>query len=89
MSDSDPVRMEEVPQNISMGPPEVQFYLERVSQLLIEMYLCLVTSEHIGLIGKTLVTLFGFFKPPSHLLNVPSYMAKVLEGFSFWFSNCH
>ena len=64
MSDSGPVRMEKVPQNISMGQPEVQFHLERVSNLLIEMNVCLVTSEHIGLIEKTLVTLVIFFQTP-------------------------
>ena len=43
--------MEGVPQNSSMGQPEVQFYLERVSNLVIEMYV----SEDFGPMEEALV----------------------------------
>ena len=44
-SDLGPVGMEGVPQNSSMGPPEVQFYLERVSSLLIYKYIYIFFKE--------------------------------------------
>ena len=42
------MRSEEVPQNSSMAQPQVQFYLEKVSNLGMEKSLSLVNSDEFG-----------------------------------------